>query len=557
MCVFHLLCRIERCTQIQTILKPLNRDDPNLYATIEFYDTKEFEESIVNIPRGKDESDDLYQRRLTRIRQTRETTVTNDTLSRHYYSTNDNDRKKITDKLHEFIADELYLIIVKHCIIYTNKLPGENYILLDVPGCDSPIREHYQSAINAIQNADAFLFLTDGQRPSLTKNQLDLLNEIQTGHFDGMKRAFGIITKLDLCQTLTKFHEHSQKTNDELKQNSFLSDHIFSVAANISLLEQTQSDRQTLETLKERIRPYGTLTQGFDQCKNALNHFIEYELPYSRYRLVTQMSQQKIHQYVQQTIELGQQMIPIDLKRESLDDYIKQINTEKWGEIYLKDRYEPTLARAARWQKETLAIQKKQLIQLLKKTFSERFYFYSKSVEEKDFPIEKLMLEEHDIALFQMDPTNIDKQQRGHIVVQMLQCVKNSSNDLAAFMYDKYVSQLERILNEISPEDGHVFQGQLTVQQCAIELKTLIIRSTHPLILAILRWPHVYQQNRIEATKEFLRIAPIVAFNLLDQSNNNSQRHQIVSFLKVLQSILDDFKANNEPNELLFALFRR
>lgn len=150
-----------------------------------------------------------------------------------------------------------YQVNKKHLLLNNNIFViflGENYILLDVPGCDSPILEHRLSAINAVQNADAFLFLTDGQRPSLTNDQIRLLNEIQNGHFDGMKRAFGIITKLDLCQTRAKYPEHRAKTQSELEQKGFLNEHIFTVAANINLLEETKSDLDHLNKVKEHIK---------------------------------------------------------------------------------------------------------------------------------------------------------------------------------------------------------------------------------------------------------------------------------------------------------------
>ncbi len=77
-----------------------------------------------NLPKEKDETDEEFQKRIKSIQQTRQNIVTTDKLIQNYQATDENERKKITQKFHEYIANELYLNIVKHVIIYTNKLPG-------------------------------------------------------------------------------------------------------------------------------------------------------------------------------------------------------------------------------------------------------------------------------------------------------------------------------------------------------------------------------------------------------------------------------------------------
>ncbi len=433
---------------------------------------------------------------------------------------------------------------------------GENYILLDVPGCDSPITEHRLSAINAVQNADAFLFLTDGQRPSLTNDQIRLLNEIQDGHFDGMKRAFGIITKLDLCQTRAKYREHRAKTQSELEQKGFSNEHIFTVAANISLLEETKSDLDHLNQIKQHINQYDSLLDGFNKCKQIVNDYIEYKLPHSRFRQVVNMAQQKIFRYVQEALKLGQQLIPIDTEQTSLDDYIKQINTEKWNEIFEKERYQPVLAKASFWQKDTLALKRNECTETLTAYFYDQFQSCTEDIVNKYHPIEQVMLEQHDISIFQMNPYEIETKEREKIVENMLQAVKHASNGLAIFMYDKYINELEKILNEICSEQGDLFQSSLTFEHCAIEVRTLITRVTHSIIIATIRWPHVYKDNRIEAARELARIAPIIAFNVRQnsqtKSNGNTQH-----LGKTMEIVLEGVMANSTQMGILMTLFRR
>jgi hypothetical protein len=371
-----------------------------------------------------------------------------------------------------------------------------------------------------------------------------------------MKRAFGIITKLDLCQTRTKYREHHVKTQSELEQNGFLHDNIFTVAANISLLEETKSDMDQLKQIKQRIHEYDSLLNGFNTCKQTLNDYIEYKLPQSRFRQVVNIAQQKISRYVQDALKLGQQLIPNDTGNLSFNDYIKQINAEKWNEIFHTERYKPVLAKASCWQKQTLAFKRNEFTDELTNYFQDQFEVRTKDIINEYHPIEQVMLEQHDIAVLQMNPYDCEIKEREKVVESMLQAIKYTSNELANYMYDKYVNELVKILNEICPEQGDLFQTSLTIEQCEIEVRTLVLRVAHPVILATIRWPHVYEDNRIEAAKQLARIAPTIAFNVHEnsqtESNNNTK-----NLGKTIGIILEPAMATNKPMGVLMALFRR
>ena len=379
------------------------------------------------------------------------------------------------------------------------------------------------------------------------------MNEIQGEHFDGMKRAFGIITKLDLCQTRAKYREHLAKTQSELEQKGFLTEHIFPVAANISLLEETKSDLYSLKQLQEHIQSYETLPDGFNKCKKILNNYIEYQLPYSRFRQVVTIAQQKIFRYVQDALKLGEELIPIDTEQVSLDDYIKQINSEKWNEIFDQERYQPVLAKASYWQKETLALKRNECTKNLTQFFYDQFQFSTEDIINKYHPIEQVMLEQHDISIFQMNPYDIETKERQKIVLSMFQAIKDTSKELAVFMYEKYVNELEKILNNICPEQGDLFQSSLTIEHCITEVQTLISRVTHPIVIATIRWPRVYNDNRLEAARELARIAPIIAFNVRE----NNQKDSNESLGKTMEIILEGIMANKSEMGILMALFRR
>ena len=234
---------------------------------------------------------------------------------------------------------------------------------------------------------------------------------------------------------MRKYSEHRAKTQLELEQKNFLHEHIFTVAANVSLLEETHSDQDQLKQIKERVHQYDSLLDGFNKCKQTLNNYIEYELPHSRFRQVVNMAQQKISRSVQDAIKVGRQLIPSDTE-ESLDSYIKRLNTEKWNEIFDKERYLPVLSKAAYWQKDTLAMKRYDCTKDLVKYFHGEFQVNTEEIIKKSHSIEQDMLERHDIAVFQMNPYDIETQEREKIVENMLQAVKYTSQVLANYMYD-------------------------------------------------------------------------------------------------------------------------
>ncbi|UJR33961.1 hypothetical protein I4U23_021377 [Adineta vaga] len=543
--------KIERCTQVKTIVKPLVTNDSTLFADVEFYNDDEFKDAIDNLYKKQNETDDDFKQRQTLLCQLQQKTILPNSLTKYYHTSNDNDRRETIKELEIYITDEKYLNIVKHVTFYTNKLPGENYILVDVPGCDSPIVEHRLSAIRVVQDADAFLFLTDGQRPSLTDHQIQLLNEIQHGHFDGMKRAFGIITKLDSCQTQMKYQEHYTKAKLELEQKGFRSEHIFPVATNVTLLEETKGDRTELRQVKTKIQKYGTLLQGFDQCKEKLNYFIEEELPQTRLKQIITITEDKIVSHINDVLRLFQQISSADISTISSDDYIKQLSLNEWNDIFENKRYQPILARASRWQKETLVINRTECQNILTQTFAENFQKFSQSITIQSHLIEHAMLEQHDIAVFQMNSYEVDDKQRKTITFEILRAINKASDHLVIFMYNKYIIELQKIFNAICPEQNNFFQIDLTMEHYAIEVKTLILRVIHPLIIATIRWSHTNYVNRKNAVEDFIRIAPIIAFDIR-QSNSEISSHENGSFKKIVNEFLQISSQNTiSINQLL------
>lgn len=127
-CIY--LFRIERCTQIQTILRPPLKDNSQLFASIEFYNQEEFASLMHDLPKEKDENDQAFEKRVKTIRQLRQNSVSEDRLIQELRAADENERRRNIQKLHEYIADISYLNIVRHVTIYTDKLPGKSPISL-------------------------------------------------------------------------------------------------------------------------------------------------------------------------------------------------------------------------------------------------------------------------------------------------------------------------------------------------------------------------------------------------------------------------------------------
>lgn len=435
--------------------------------------------------------------------------------------------------------------------------------MIDVPGCDSPINEHRLASINAVLNADAFLFLTDGQRPSLTNDQVNLLNEIRKGHFDGMKRAFGVITKLDLCPTRDKYIEHRDKSSFELEEKGFLRKNIFAVAAHLSLLEETQSDLNQAQKTRQHIAGYDSLSDGFNRCRKALNDYIENELPNTRLQQVHSIAHQKFVRYIQEALKLGQQLVPIDTERTTLEEYIQRINTENWDEIFDKDRYRPVLARTAHWTNDTLTEHRDDCAKALVNRFSERFLACTQDIINKNHPVEQMMLERPEVAAFQMNPYTIDFEEREKITSSMFKAIEKAANELAIYMFDTYISKVEMLLSEICPEQPGFFEGDLTINHCSTEVRTLVLRIGGPIIMATIRWPHIAKDLRQEAAKELIRSVPTIAFNEGEDQDKTSFSGQICDALtlaKTIGAILCSTSSVDKasiPMKILIELFRR
>jgi len=332
---------------------------------------------------------------------------------------------------------------------------GQNYELLDVPGFDSPIKEHRDAGLQSIKTSDAFLFLTDGGRPSLTRDQIRLLDEIQNEkqHYEPMKRAFGIITKLDHCHTANEFNERYHKAKQELITKGFKESKIFAVCSIINILDKNTDEYRAII---RKIPDFGDLQHGFQRNKEALNQFIELELPKTHLSQLIDLGLTKLSHYVDESLSIAKTLMPSTINfadQGSFDDYVKQENDQKWDKIYNDEFFQPTFEKANIWQKTVLIQERDKFLNEIKTTFSDRFTTLTKGFIDRPVDIQSQMVKQFDYTILHSSSQSIDDQLRKSLSFELEEAVVQTINTLARHLYDEYVSKLEHILNEIGHEE--------------------------------------------------------------------------------------------------------
>lgn len=552
----------ERCTQIRTVLKPpppTDNNDRELLATVKFYDDQEFQIFFSQMTRKTDESEhQLLQRKedVSRARSILKSKFPEEQFRLTNISDVDKQHRAIIRQLTEYITGEVYVNIVKEVAIYTDKLPGRNYELLDVPGFDSPIKEHRDAGIDAVKSADAFLFLTNGQQPSLTEPQISLLQEIQRNHFEAMSRAFAIITKLDLCQTSAIYRDHLEKTSNELIEKHFRPERIYVACPRIQILDKNSEEYRVIE---RKLRTFGDeILHGFQQTKQGLNQFIEYELPKTHLKQLIDMGKLRLTRFVIERLDKmkEKQLIPSNLGSTiSIDDYIKQQNRENWDQIYEKKIFQPAFEQANCWHTTVITKERANFIDDIKQKFRATFLNLTVEFSQRTFPVEQRMFERYTPSKLQMNAHPIDTEIRERLCVDLEKIVDKTSDILAEHLFHKYVCELETILNTVCPQMKDLYRTKLTLDRCTYEIHALVTRVSRPLIMTTLRYSYLDMSVKKDAIIELIYLAPTVAFNIVNSMSNDSNGDLLGSQIRATAESLAD--TNEMATTIITALFRK
>ena len=398
---------------------------------------------------------------------------------------------------------------------------GKNYELLDVPGFDSPIKEHRDAGLEAIKTADAFLFLTNGQQPSLTQPQICLLREIQQNHFEAMQRAFGIITKLDLCQTPANYKDHYSKSYDELVDKRFKPEHIYVACPRLEIINPNSDEHQVIS---RKLNSFGNdLEHGFERSKEALNKFIEYELPKTHLKQLVELGRMRLTRPVSERLDQikDKQLLPQNLADMSIDEYIKQQKTESWDQVYNDNIFQPAFAKANSWHTTIVTKERTEFIDDVRKTFHDSFLDRTQGFIKTIHEIEQLMFEEYGYNKLQLNSHPADNKVREELSMKLEKIVDETSDVLAKHFYHRYICGLENILNDVCPHLKDLYRTKLSLEKCTNETHALILRVCRPVITATLRYSHLDPAVKQDAINELIYIAPTVAFNIANATDRS------------------------------------
>ncbi|CAF4083077.1 unnamed protein product [Rotaria sordida] len=548
----------ERCTQIRTVLKPTFEDSgQQLFATVKFYDDQEFHVFFDKMTKKTDENQHQLDQRKVKVIEEREI-LKGKFPEEHFYITGrideNRERASIIDQLHKYITGEVYINIIKEIAIYTDRLPGKNYELLDVPGFDSPIKEHRDAGLQAIKAADAFLFLTNGQQPSLTQPQIRLLHEIQENHFEAMQRAFGIITKLDLCQTLPIYQDHYDKAVNELIEKNFKPEHIYVACPRLQILDRNTEEFRIID---RKIHSFSDdLAQGFERSKDGLEKFIEYELPKTHLKQLIDLGRMRLVRHVLEGLDKikEKQLLPQNLDI-SIDEYIKQQNIENWDQVYYEHIFQPAFAKANHWHTTTITKERTKFIDDVKFKFHNFFLDLTKDFLKETHQIEQLMFETHGYTKIQLNAHPTDNQVREKLSIELEKLVDKASDILAEHFHDRYICELENILYDICPQLKDLYCTKLTLEKCRNETHALILRVCRPVIMATLRYSHLDSAVKQDAINELIYIAPMVVFNIANASDKNNGGGILSS---VISKSVDSLSSTNDmTTALIKTLFKK
>jgi len=400
-------------------------------------------------------------------------------------------------------------------------LIGKNYELLDVPGFDSPIKEHRDAGLEAIKTADAFLFLTSGQQPSLTQPQIQLLHQIQQNHFEAMERAFGIITKLDLCQTSGIYQDHYDTAYTELTEKKFKPEHIYVACPRMQIIDPNSEEYQTIS---RKLKSYGNNSiDGFERSKEGLNKFIEYELPKTHLKQLVELGRMRLARLVLERLDQikEKQLLPQNLADMSIDEYIKQQKTESWDQVYTENIFQPAFAKANHWHTTIVTKERTKFIDDVRQKFHDAFLDFTHKFLQTVHEIERLMFEEHGYSKLQLNSHPTDNKVREELSIKLEKIVDETSDVLAKHFYHRYICGLETILNDVCPHLKDLYRTKLTLEKCTNETHALILRVCRPIIMATLRYSHLDPAVKQDAINELIYIAPTVAFNIANSSDRS------------------------------------
>ena len=384
----------------------------------------------------------------------------------------------------------------------------------------------------------------------MTQPQIRLLTEIQQNHFEAMQRAFGIITRLDLCLTPTTYADHHGKAVNELITKKFKRDHIYVACARI---ESVQENSDEYRAIQQKLNAFGEdLRHGFERSKDALNKFIEYELPKTHLKQLIELGRARLCHSVTERLNIirEKRLIPDDLVDVSVDDYIRQQKMESWDQIFETNIFQPTFEKANEWHSEIVTTERLKFIEDVRQKFHDTFREKTKQFLSSTEDIQQRLHQTYTYTKLQLNPHQLDNDIREQLCFTLEQIVDDTSDILAKHFYDQYVCGLESIIHNACPYLKDLYRAHLTLERCMHETHALVLGICRPMIIATLRHSHLDSEVKTNAITEFIYVAPTVAYNIACTSGQ--QGSNSIAETNICNSI--QFLINN--NEMTTKIIR-
>ncbi|CAF3877569.1 unnamed protein product, partial [Rotaria sp. Silwood1] len=285
-------------------------------------------------------------------------------------------------------------------------------------------------------------------------------------------------------------------------------------------------DRNTEEfhIINRKIHSFSDdLAQGFERSKDGIKKFIEYELPKTHLKQLTDLGRMRLVRHVLEGLDKikEKQLLPQNLNI-SIDEYIKQQNIESWDRIYHEHIFQPAFAKANYWHTTTITKERTKFIDDVKLKFHNSFLDLTKDFLKETHQIEQLMFEAYGYTKLQLNAHPTDNQVREKLSIELEKLVDKASDILAEYFYDQYICELESILCDICPQLKDLYHTKLTLEKCRNETHALILRVCRPVITATLRYSHLDSAVKQDAISELIYIAPMVVFNIANASDKNT-----------------------------------
>jgi hypothetical protein len=370
-----------------------------------------------------------------------------------------------------------------------------------------------------------------------------------------MQRAFGVITKLDLCQTPTTYRDHYKKASAELIEKRFNPEHIYTACPRIQLLKENSDEYRIID---RKLRTFGDdLVEGFERSKAGLNKFIEYELPKTHLKQLIDLGRKRLVRYVIERLDKikEKQLLPQNLAMMSIDEYIEQQNNECWDKTYFDKIFQPVFAKANHWHTTTMTQERARFIDDATQKFHDCFMDLTGEFVRRTHPIEQVIYQKHGYSKLQLNAHPTDNNAREALSMELEKMVDRTSDILAEHFYYKYICEMENILNEICPQMKDLYRTSLTLEKCINETHALILRVARPVIMATLRYSYLDNNVKQDAISELIYIVPAVAFNIAN--NADQDRGNGILGKEILKTAELLANTNEATTPLIRALFKK